>query len=517
MRRGRNSSRGFVEPLEKRFVLSTLANTGLYQPQKLEVFGGNVYFVDQVFSSIPSDETYMVDEVSASGGKVTTLVSGLASVGTYGVDSTGVYGDIGASDSDTIFTVPTGGTPKALGAIDGQLYGLLSNELYYLKASPYGLYSSPESTPSGTLVSSEFNPQAEVIDGDSMYFVDQTTQQVEVIDLTNGQITDLNPDFSVDAHTIFTDANNVYVQSDPGALYSVSKTTGNVTQLLANGGAKAVCSDGTEIYLIEGNTLEDMPVKGGTISTLATVNDLQEITSVAASGSFVYYTGSLVPSDVLPAGASGSIYRIPSPAPGKIDVTATLANGAAATDDLVELLSAGGIVLGKHDTSLSGTCSFTNLTAGSYNLEFFSNGDLRASESATVRANGTTKLSIQQNEPYAVSDRVEEIAKSRTIIVSSAVEGDTLAIIVDVKNATAASTKTKVSLELVYSSRNKVGLNTTSAVKRIAADGTGGYSFIFAPKVAGTFSAIFSVQTLIGSSYIDTDSGELRDIFTVTA
>jgi hypothetical protein len=132
-----------------------------------------------------------------------------------------------------------------------------------------------------------------------------------------------------------------------------------------------------------------------------------------------------VPSDVFPAGASGSIYRIPSPAPGKIDVTATLANGAAATDDLVELLSAGGVVLGKHDTSLSGTCTFTNLTAGSYNLEFFSNGDLRASESATVKANGTTKLSIQQNEPYADSDRVEEIAKSRAIIVSSAVEGDT--------------------------------------------------------------------------------------------
>jgi hypothetical protein len=86
-----------------------------------------------------------------------------------------------------------------------------------------------------------------------------------------------------------------------------------------------------------------------------------------------------------------------------------------------------------------------------------------------------------------------------------------------VKNATAASTKTKVSLELIYSSKNKVGLNTTSAVKTIAAGGTGGYSFIFAPKVVGTFSAIFSVQTLIGSSYVDTDSGELRDIFTVTA
>jgi hypothetical protein len=37
------------------------------------------------------------------------------------------------------------------------------------------------------------------------------------------------------------------------------------------------------------------------------------------------------------------------------------------------------------------------------------------------------------------------------------------------------------------------------------------------PNVAGTFSVIFSAQTLVNGVYVDTDSGKLSDIFSVTA
>lgn len=511
----------FVEPLENRLVLSTLVGTGLYKPTQLEVFNGNVYFTDQTFNALPSDtSSYLIKEVSTSGGTPKTLVSGLPQIETYAIDSTGVYGDYGGPPSDIVFTVPTGKAAKELGTIGDAFYGLDSGKLIYTNTTPsYALYSLPETGGTHTPINALFEPQAEVVDGNNIDYVDNTTESVEVINLTSGVITDLTPNFHLETDNIFADANNIYVQADSGALYSVSKANGTITQLLENGAPKAFCSDGTEIYLNDDNALGEMSVNGGPVSVLATLpTDLQELVSVTQSGSFVYYTGALVPSDVFPKGASGAIYRVAKNEPGGIAVTARTVANAAAAGDTVELFNSKGKLLVKHTTSSTGTATFSNEAVGTYTVELLdSSGDLWATASTTVNAGATTSLKIVQNEPHETGLKVVNSKTGKTVTGTTITKGTALTIDMDVQNSIKAKEKSKVTLKLLFSSKDKVAETVTSAVESLASDGSLVFKFSYTPAVTGTFLAEFDVLTLVGSAYVDTDAGKISSIFTSNA
>ena len=271
--------------------LVTIAGA-LIAPSEPIVDGGEVYFAQRLATD------GAISEVSAAGGPVSTVTTGLSlvdsgalrTVNPYTLVGSTLYGGYGDYTTTNIFSAPVAGGPSStLTTISGGSFiGVIGNAIYY-STNYNGVNAMPLSGGTVTTFAAGNWVRSSAVDSGSIYFVEYYSKDVRKLDVSTGAITTLITGNTSEG-SVLVDGSHVFLNI-AGNIEEVSKSGGTVTTLVSTGTATAYCSDGSYVYFIDGTSLERVPAAGGSPSVLTTIL-ANAISGVAVDANNIYWIDS---------------------------------------------------------------------------------------------------------------------------------------------------------------------------------------------------------------------------------
>ncbi len=186
---------------------------------------------------------------------------------------------------------------------------------------------------------------------------------------------------------------------------------------------------------------------------------------------------------------------------GNLNVTVKNQNGATISGAVVQRYTSNWVFI---DEKTTPSASWSNIPAGSYNLEAYYSGEYWVNDSASVTARGTTNKSMQRNEPYAYDFKVFNGATDVT--GQSVPVGTPLTYKVYVRNSSPVARTARVKLWVDQSKTSPYDFYQLSSSQSVSSGGgTRIYTFSHTPSAAGTYYRRLEVETLV-NAYAKTDS-----------
>jgi hypothetical protein len=200
-------------------------------------------------------------------------------------------------------------------------------------------------------------------------------------------------------------------------------------------------------------------------------------------------------------------------AAGNLAIQTLIAAGAIAPNAYIILYDSNWDVVGSGSGGGTGGVNFDSLTPGLYHLEEYADqgGDFWATTDVTVTANTTTKVTLQQNQPYESGITILNSYTNANITNGSVALGVPLVFEVQITNATPAGQSVSVTLALSDGSTTVSPTSTES----ISANSVYTFDIPYTPSTTGTYEAQITVATYTNDSFYPTDTVPAVPIVTV--
>ncbi len=279
--------------------------SGLDNPNDLQMYGGNLYFVDT--STHPNDT---LANVSTGGGTSNVLFSGLANyepdiggysgIGNYSVGSTGVFGGYGDYDNTTMFAGnPATGTTQTLASSYGGVYMGQSDGNVYYSSNFRDINAVLTTGGSSTTVASGVWVRGMTTDTTGAYFQDYWSQDILKFSYGTQSVSTLTG--PQNASPFATDSGSLYLNIGGGGIDSVAQTGGTPTALISGSVTGYTATNGNVFYT-NGNTIEQYSVSAAKSIPLTTIA-AGNVTSMTTDGNWLYYSVS--------NGSAGTVNKVP--------------------------------------------------------------------------------------------------------------------------------------------------------------------------------------------------------------
>jgi len=204
-------------------------------------------------------------------------------------------------------------------------------------------------------------------------------------------------------------------------------------------------------------------------------------------------------------------------ATGNLNVTVKDHKGDVKENAVVVRYLGGSPVSGTTDSG--GLVSWIGIDVGTYSLEVYFNGGLWVRGSATVVADSTTNVTLQEIEPYVVTPYTVGFqvldATTNNPIIAPVPVGTALKFQVQVRNSTTASRAVRVVLTLDRDMSGPFDSSQTSGTQTIAGGATKTYTFTYTPQIGRTWLWRVQVQTIINGKFVNTEVTDWDIAFSV--
>ena len=278
--------------------------SGLNNPNDLQLYDGNLYFVD---TSSHANDT--LADVSTDGGTSNVLFSGLANyepdiggysgIGNYSVGSAGIFGGYGDYDNTTMFAGNAAtGTTQSLASSYGGIYLAQSDGNVYYSSNFRDINSVPATGGSSTTVASGVWVRGMTTDNTGAYFQDYWSQDILKFSYATQSVSTLTG--PQNASPFATDSGSLYVNVGGGGIDSVAQTGGTPATLIS-GSVTGYAATNGNVFYTNGNTIEQYSVSANKSIPLATVS-AGNVASMTTDGNWLYYSVS--------NGYSGTINKV---------------------------------------------------------------------------------------------------------------------------------------------------------------------------------------------------------------
>ncbi len=245
------------------FADATTVVSGLDNPNDLQLYDGNLYFVD---TSSHANDT--LADVSTGGGISNVLFSGLANyepdiggysgIGNYSVGSAGIFGGYGDYDNTTMFAGnPATGTTQTLASSYGGIYLAQSDGNVYYSSNFRDINAVPATGGSSTTVASGVWVRGMTTDTTGAYFQDYWSQDILKFSYATQSVSTLTG--PQNASPFATDSGSLYINVGGGGIDSVAQTGGTPTTLIS-GSVTGYAATNGNVFYTNGKTIEQYSV-----------------------------------------------------------------------------------------------------------------------------------------------------------------------------------------------------------------------------------------------------------------
>lgn len=265
---------------------------GYQNPTNLQIANGNLYFTA---TSTYSNDTLM--SVPSSGGPATPVVAGLTNfdggfrgINAYSVDGPQVYGGYGGYGTYTNFSAPSsGGSSTSLASIVGGTFIGESAGTVYYSNNFNNINAIPASGGTPTTLATGVWVRYNTMDSSGIYFQNYNDKNIYNFNLTSHSVTPIATGLSQEV-SIFSDANNVYLNDFGNGIIAVPKAGGAPHVVVSGSNIRGYAASAGYVYYTNGSSVNRITAKGGSTPLSLGTTASGTVTGIATDGKAVYYT-----------------------------------------------------------------------------------------------------------------------------------------------------------------------------------------------------------------------------------